>query len=293
MSVSPHKPNNNSDAVLSHAFDAISDGVLVYDADHVITHGNSAFVNFTREFGVEVYAGMTRPELIGAFIDLGNWDSGEYTREELIHMQINASKDLNQLDGENISTQAGKHYLRRTRPIDGGGEIITITDVTDIKQSQEKAEEAEKSKSEFLANMSHEIRTPLNGILGMSELLGECNLGERETNFVEIIQRSGASLLTIINDILDFSKISAGQLLLESQPFNLQENIEDVTSLLASAALEKGTELLVRVQPDLPRTYCGDAGRPDCAYKTPQTWQHHRSLQRAVCHCLAHQHLRE
>ena len=71
--------------------------------------------------------------------------------------------------------------------------------------------------------MSHEIRTPMNGIMGMTQLLANCDLWERETKFVETIHRSGKALLTIINDILDFSKIEAGHVELDQDPFLLRD----------------------------------------------------------------------
>lgn len=138
---------------------------------------------------------------------------------------------------------------------------MTFTDVTDLKTAQLKAVRADKAKSEFLANMSHEIRTPMNGIMGMSQLLSNCQLGSREREFVQTIDRSGQALLTIINDILDFSKIEAGHIELDHSPFLLRESLEDVTALLSTAAADTGVDLLLRIAPDLPETYLGDVGR--------------------------------
>jgi signal transduction histidine kinase/CheY-like chemotaxis protein len=124
-----------------------------------------------------------------------------------------------------------------------------------------QAEEANRAKSQFLANMSHEIRTPMNGVLGMTELLLESGLPDRQRRFAETVRRSGEALLQIINDILDFSKIEAGKLELEHIEFNTREIIEEVAELLAEQAQKKGIELAYLIHNEVPFTLCGDPGR--------------------------------
>jgi PAS domain S-box-containing protein len=125
-----------------------------------------------------------------------------------------------------------------------------VLDATEQKRTEESlrmakrtAEEASRAKSDFLASMSHELRTPLNGVIGMTELLAETDLDERQRRFVKACQSSGQSLLALVNDILDFSKIEARQLELDQHPFDLLELLTDIMDTLALRIQGKEIEL--------------------------------------------------
>lgn len=136
-----------------------------------------------------------------------------------------------------------------------------LKDKDELEEARKKADAANIAKSEFLANMSHEIRTPMNGVLGMAELLLRTGLNDRQRGFASTILNSGNSLLAIINDILDFSKMDAGKLVLNEQPFDLRETMDDVANLVASNAAAKNIEIITRYHPKLQQRFIGDAGR--------------------------------
>lgn len=244
----------------SAAAESLTDGLLIYNADGLIIKVNKAFITLMESLGVHCERGMTRRQFLTNMINEKVLDSGDVPTEAWLEDYL----DRVNLDSEHEEIMAlpdNRFILRRASPIAEGGQIVIMTDVTEIRTAQNRAEAAEKAKSEFLANMSHEIRTPMNGIIGMTELLTMTPLNDRQSHFVETISRSGNALMTIINDILDFSKLEAGQAKLDPAPFVLREAIEDVTTLISSAAAEKGIDLLIRVQPELPATFVGDVGR--------------------------------
>ncbi|MEM8807013.1 MAG: CHASE2 domain-containing protein [Cyanobacteria bacterium P01_G01_bin.38] len=118
-----------------------------------------------------------------------------------------------------------------------------------------------QARGEFLNTMSHEIRTPLNAIIGVSEMIQETQLSAQQREFADTIHNSSQTLLALINDVLDFSKIEANKLVLEKQPVNLRNCIEQSFDIVAPRAVEKNLELAYAIDPTVPRVISSDSVR--------------------------------
>lgn len=131
----------------------------------------------------------------------------------------------------------------------------------EMEAARDEADAASEAKMRFVAAMSHEIRTPMNGALGLSDLLLDTELSDKQRPLAEGIHRSARALLSVINDVLDISRIEAGRLSLDPSAFALQELLDDVQEIVRAPARAKGLEVACSIDADVPGWLDGDAGR--------------------------------
>lgn len=182
-------------------------------------------------------------------------EEAEYlVRDEKALYQLKKSKD-----------SADKTRLLRV--IERERELMSELREREIKRTEEMrvakdmADKANQAKSAFLAVVSHEIRTPMNGILGMVQLLQSTNLSKTQSDYVDIIRKSGDSMMALLNDILDFEKIERGSMEVENVNFNIHKLVQDIAILMSGHAAQKNVELNTYIADNVPQIVSGDPTR--------------------------------
>ncbi|MBB6021561.1 PAS domain S-box-containing protein [Paenibacillus sp. JGP012] len=231
------------------------DAIISFDMSGNIMNANPAAVKMT---------GCTVNEMvgksIGRFIGASNLGLILRSRYDLAEKKMNAVLHRDGRETEVLATLA-PIIINNVNV----GYYLIAKDITEQKKllvAKETAERMNQAKSDFLAMMSHEIRTPMNGVIGMTDLLLDTpGLSQEQEEYIQIIQKSGDSLLTIINDILDFSKIESGKTDLAVDPFDLQEIVTETVQIVKPLIREKKLDIHICIDEMLPVPLYGDASR--------------------------------
>jgi len=245
-----------SNTLLEQYKKAVDAGAIVSKADKkgVITYINDKFIKIS---------GYTKEELIGQNQNIVRSKNSPSSLFKDMWQTIQ-NKKIWYGDIENRKKDGTPYFVSVTLiPIlDQNNNIYEYIalryDITEQVLDKQKAQKAESAKTNFLANMSHEIRTPLNAIIGFTKLLHNVTLPSKESNYINIIDKSAHNLLGIINDILDLSKIENGSLTYEKISFDPFSEFESITNLFMVNANEKSISLVSFIDPLIPQKIIGD-----------------------------------
>lgn len=128
----------------------------------------------------------------------------------------------------------------------------------ELKVQKQRAEQLLHSKDIFMANMSHEIRNPINIIMGINNLLKSTNLNIEQREYINLIESSSESLLSLVNDIMDFEKIEARKVHINHVQFNLDSLLKELAAAIRYTLENKGLSFNSNCEPDVPAEIMGD-----------------------------------
>lgn len=127
--------------------------------------------------------------------------------------------------------------------------------IDEVKGLHEKLEKAGRLKAEFLATMTHELRTPINIVIGNLDILLGGFLGElndRQKESLKRALRNSGEALNLISSLLDLSRIEAGQVVIRTEEFRLEDIWKELELLFRIGLSGKPVELAWEARGPLP-----------------------------------------
>lgn len=151
---------------------------------------------------------------------------------------------------------------------DSEGYLCTIKDLTaaleyeqKLRDKAEEAKQAAIAKTNFMASISHELRTPLHSICGIAEIISKRLAAPDDRSLMENLIRNSNILIALINDVLDITRTEDDQITFEMLPIDLEEIVEEVTTLLSGQLKEKLNTLEVKIENEAKQLWLGDPTR--------------------------------
>jgi signal transduction histidine kinase/CheY-like chemotaxis protein len=251
--------------MLCEALDVIGDSISIYgpDGEHLYSSRSARrrFATFYRYLD----SGMKHWDALAA---AARERSPGISESDLAAYVARSKRCYETGETYPLRTDDNRNVLITYTAMSGGRRAGISVDITDLREQQKQlerarfdAEQASAAKSAFLANMSHEIRTPLNGVLGMAQSLMLDELADDQLDKVKTLIDSGQTLMTVVNDILDLSKLQAGKVEVAPVDVEIRVGLGRLLDLFRPKAVEKGLDLSLQMDIDLPERILVDPVR--------------------------------
>ena len=146
-----------------------------------------------------------------------------------------------------------RYFESRIISLSNDESLSFIRDITERKHAEEKLiqlnhqlKEINATKDKLFSIIAHDLKSPFNSILGFSELLSQ-NLHsygiEKTEKFVEQINSTAKSTLTLLENLLNWAKTQTGQIDFQPENLRLESIIQEIVVVLNSSAKIKNITL--------------------------------------------------
>jgi len=131
--------------------------------------------------------------------------------------------------------------------------VLSFEDVSHIQ-------EAEQMRHDFVANVSHELRSPLTALTGFVETLqgAAANDPAARERFLAMMAHEADRMARLIGDLLSLSKLQASERVAPTDPINLFNILNSISSSLSGLADRKNISLKLNFSNCMP-TVIGDS----------------------------------
>lgn len=223
------RANEVQRANTAEILNGIGEGVLAIDADRRVRLLNR---RAERLFGIDY-----RPD-------------GKRLREVVRTAALNDAFDLAIEEGKEWRARSSVQISADTRQIeirvfplgDRSAEIAAVALLIDVSE----IERLQNIRREFLADFHHEVRTPLAGLRLAVETLerGE-NSAEQIEQMNRVIQRQVRRLERLVDEVGQLNEIESGDVILQREPTELRQLLQDVAADFAERAAAAGTPIVI------------------------------------------------
>lgn len=227
---------NKLEIVFSH----MTDGILVFDKQGILTHYNPASVNM-----LHITTQKSYKDVFCEYSEMPFRTIFNKVMKDAVQHIIKVGPRYYNLCLAKFLSQSEIQV----------GMICVIQDITEHKMLEEM-------QKEFVANVSHELRTPLTTIKSYTETLIDGALNEKEValNFLNVINYEGDRMTALVQDLLDLSKLDNKQTTFIMEELNLNLLLEDSIEKYRIHAEKKGQKLNYHPSPAIYKVV-GDANR--------------------------------
>ncbi|MCF0052513.1 AAA family ATPase [Dyadobacter sp. LJ53] len=236
-------------SIIKHVFETKSD-VILHDALASDTFRSDPVVVEKKIRSTLCIPALNQGKLVGVLYLENNLATAVFTNERTQLLKLLSGQIAVSIENAILYEKLEQKVAVRTAEIQVQKE--------EIERQKLLVEEKSRFKEQFFANMSHEIRTPMTAILGMSELIFDTPLNDKQIEYAKGIRYSSENLLAIINDILDYSKIEAGKFSFVNKPFQVRDRMNRLGYIIKVIAEEKGLQLDLTVDSDVSPQLIGD-----------------------------------
>jgi hypothetical protein len=251
-----HRDKLTKEALLQ-ALEVIDDGIAIYDdEENPLLLNRVTWERFGEVYDNIVHKGISYRDAIAASVEKARPDLSPEEQAKATDYFYKFTKSSESYVSPTDNGGFARVYFRK---MPNGMTAAISVDVTEelarekeLKKARAAAEAASQAKSAFLANMSHEIRTPLNGIMGMAQVLVAADLDPVHRERVNTILESSKTLTALLNDVLDLSKIEAGKFDIAPTDTDVAHVLRRIWKLWRPRAEEKGVELTLALDCELP-----------------------------------------
>lgn len=195
----------------------MTDGVLSFDEDGLITHINPA---------AKAYLGIDKKET--SFDEYFGGIGADISMSEII---VKKGETLErEITVNDKQLQAFFTSIAQNESV-VSSVIVVVRDVT-------KLHKLELSRREFVSNVSHELRTPITTIKSYTETILDSKDMPMETarNFLEVVRSEADRMTRLVFDLLELSRLDYDNSSMPKEKFDLKKLLENIVSKLAFEA---------------------------------------------------------